>query len=621
MSKDKILLVLLTTIAVAAFCGGVLLCQRVEKDGLFQGQSTWKYLNKRFLVLLAESEKKNPSSLESQAVHARLLHNVGVTYGYTDQWTDSIKTLNQSLDFKMKSKSVKAESVIRSIESLGKAYFLTGKYEIARTALDFAARDWVREHGEESLDYARCMGFTGRVHLSMGDFKLAESCFETAMAIFKKEDDRSSLARLHLLIAQSAIARDDLQKSRQQLDRAIALLKIDFGDDYRTYFNDEVALLNCLEGQLLIEGELPEGAAGSAVDRDTQIDTGLKLINDGFRVAIQSYGTDDVYTQAFRLILAEGNMKKRDISACISTLQQIEASFQRIGLPNHPFLARVYDLYLKALKIQENQRHSGNLNSRRKSLTDVLQAKLKKVEYSASQSSQSESDALASRLNYSTKFLANRNFNDPWLLPLTTIITVWAFSGMFACSLACAAQAGRKDYVSSVWFLLGVVFNLVAYLVITALPSRSTFTKEFGADFALVNDARHGVFLLAMTPLAAILGASIFYYPAPVRDLFIAVFLGFCVCLIFFPPIWCFEIAKSKGRNQYLWVLIGLFTSVFGLVFLLLLKEGDKAEVDEEETRNTHCESAMLLVSAIHIALFVGIVANIYHSWMLHLEL
>ncbi len=621
MSKDKIVLVLLTTIAVAAFCGGVFLCQCVEKDGLFQGQSTWRYLNKRFLVLLAESEKNNPSSLESQAVHARLLHNVGVTYGYTDQWADSIKTLNQSVDFKMKSKSVKAESVIRSIESLGKAYYLAGQYEIARTALDFAARDWVRENGEESLHYARCMGFTGRVHLSMGNFKSAETCFETARAIFKKEDDRSSLARLHLLIAQSAIAGNDLQKARQQLDKAIALLKIDLGDDYRTYFNDEVALLNCLEGQLLINGELPGGRAGSAVDRDTQIDTGIKLINDGLRVAIQSYGTDDVYTQPFRLILAEGHLKKSDASECVSTLQQIEASFERIGLPNHPFLAPVYGLHLKALKNQDNQKHPGDQSSERKRLTDVLQAKLKGVERATSKSSQSEADALAARLNPSSKFLANRNFNDPWMLPLTTIITVWAFSGMFACSLACAAQAGRKDYVSSVWFILGVVFNLVAYLVITALPSRNTFTKEFGADFALVNDSRHGVFLLAMTPLAAILGASIFYYPAPIRDIFIAVFLGFFVCLIFFPPIWCFAIAKSKGRNQYLWALIGLSTSVFGLVFLLLLKEGDQGEVDEEETRNTHSESAMLVMSAIHIALFVGIVANIYCSWLLHLEL
>lgn len=621
MSKDKIVLVLLATIAVAAFCGGIVLCQRVEMDGLYQGQSTWKYLNKRFLVLLAESEKKNSSSLESQAVHARLLHNVGVTYGYTDQWVDSIKTLNQSLDFKMKSKSVKAESVIRSIESLGKAYYLTGKYEIARMALDFAARDWVRENGEESVHYARCMGFTGRVYLSMGNFKSAETCFETARAIFKKEDDRSSLARLHLLMAQSAIARDDLQKARQQLDKAIALLTIDLGDNYRTYFNDEVALLNCLEGQLLINGELPKGAAGSSIDRAGQIDTGMKLINDGLRVAIQSYGTDDVYTQPFRLILAHGYMKKGDATACVSTLQQIEASFERIGLPNHPFLIPVYEFHLEALKNQENQKHSGNQISKGRNLIDVLQAKLKEVQYATSKSSHSEANALAARLNPSTKFLSNRNFNDPWMLPLTTIITVWAFSGMFACSLACAAQAGRKDYVSSVWFILGVVFNLVAYLVISALPSRNTFTNEFGADFALVNDARHGVFLLAMTPLTAILGASIFYYPAPIRDLFIAVFLGFCVCLILFAPIWCFAIAKSKGRNQYLWALIGLFTSVFGLVLLLLLKEGDQAEVDEEETRNTHSESAMLVMSAIHVALFLGIVANIYFSWMLHLEL
>lgn len=86
MTKDKIVLVLLLIIAVASFCGGMFLLEKVEKDGWFQGQSTWIYLNKKYRVLLSEAEKRrDQSSSEAQAVRARLMHNVGVTCGYTDQ--------------------------------------------------------------------------------------------------------------------------------------------------------------------------------------------------------------------------------------------------------------------------------------------------------------------------------------------------------------------------------------------------------------------------------------------------------------------------------------------------------------------------------------------------------
>jgi hypothetical protein len=124
-----------------------------------------------------------------------------------------------------------------------------------------------------------------------------------------------------------------------------------------------------------------------------------------------------------------------------------------------------------------------------------------------------------------------------------------------------------------------------------------------------------------MTPLFTILGASIFYYPAPLRDIFIAVFLAFVVCLVMFPPIWCFAVAKSKGRKSWLWALIGTLSGIFGLVSLLLLKPGDDVVVDEEEVTNIQSEIVMLFVSAVHLGLFLCIVVNIYYSWMLHVEL
>ncbi len=216
-------------------------------------------------------------------------------------------------------------------------------------------------------------------------------------------------------------------------------------------------------------------------------------------------------------------------------------------MPNHPFLKRVYELHLQA------QGDSA------RSLNDVLKTKLKGVQYVASKAILDEASQLGTKLNTASKGLSDRRYIDPWMFPLTIFNCFWAFSGMFACSLACAAQAGRKDYVGSVWFILGVVFNLVAYLVISALPSRNTLTKELGVDYVLTNDARSGVFLLSVAPLFTILGASIFLLSGSVRDVFIAIFLAFCVCLILFPPIWCFAIARSKRRNRYLWAGIGFF--------------------------------------------------------------
>ncbi len=600
MSKDKTVLVLLMTIAVAAFCGGMFILDRVEKEGLFQGQSMWLYLNKRYCVLLAADEKAKQRSLESQVIRARLLHNVGITCGYTDQWAASIRTLNQCVDYKLKNKSVSTESLIQSIESLGKAYFLAGQYNNAQIALEMAQRNWMRESGPESFQVARCMNYIGRVNLALGNHKTAEKCFEKAKLIFKKEDDRAATAKTCLLLAANSLDHGDLEKTRQQLDETIPLLKTDLGENYRSYFNDEVASLKCLEGQLLILGEQ------SSAD---QIDKGIQLIKEGTEQTYVSFGKDDVHTQKFRLALAAVYLKKGDAQSCLSQLKQIENSFERIGLPHHPFLKRVYELHLKAQGTDSQ------------SLTAVLQAKLKGVEYVASKAILDEASQLGTKLNTTPRTFSDRRYIDSWMFPLTFMIVSWAFSGMFACSLACAAHAGRKDYVGSVWFILGVIFNLAAYLVISALPSRNTLTKELGVDFALINDARSGVFLISMTPLFTILGASIFYFPAPVRDIFIAMFLAFCVCLILFPPIWCFTIAKSKGRNRILWALIGLFTSIFGLVLLLLLKPGDNAEVDEEETRNSQSEATLLLVSAIHLALFLCFVANICSVWMLHFEL
>lgn len=600
MSKDKTVLVLLITIAVASFCGGMFLLEKIEKNGLFQGQSTWQYLNKRFRALLAEDEKRKQSNPESRVIHARLLHNVGITCGYTDQWADAIKTLNQCVDFKLKDKSVSPESLIQSIESLGKAYFLAGQYNNALIVLEMAQRDWMHERGPDSFHVARCMNCIGRVNLAMGNHKTAEKCFEKAKLIFKKEDDRAATAKTYLLLSVSSLERGDFQKALQQLDETIPLLKVDLGENYRSYFNDDVACLKCVEGQLLVLG---------AKSNAGKIDEGIQLIKEGAEQTYISFGKDDVYTQKFRLALADAYMRKGDANSCLSELQQIENSFERIGLPHHPFLKRVYELHLKA---------QGDSAS---SLTDVVKAKLKDVQYVASQAVLDEAGRLGTKLNTAPKNFSDRRYIDPWMFPLTFLIVSWAFSGMFACSLACAARAGRKGYVGSVWFILGVVFNLAAYLVISALPSRNTLTDEFGVDFSLIDDARSGVFLLSLAPLFTILGASIFYYPAPVRDVFIALFLASCVCLILFPPIWCFAIAKSKGRNRFLWALIGFFSSVFGLIFLLLLKPGDNAEVDEEETRNSQSEATMLVVSAIHIALFLGIVANICHSWMLHVEL
>jgi tetratricopeptide (TPR) repeat protein len=602
MSKDKIVLVLLLIIAAASFCGGIFLLEKVEKDGWFQGQSTWLFLNKKFRVLLSENEKKgDQSSSDAQAMRARLLHNVGITCGYTDQWSDALKLLNQSLDFKMKSKSVNPDSLIQSIESLGKAYFLTGNYDNAKTALDFAARDWVRENGEDCKPYARCLSFTGRVHLAMGDHKSAENCFEKARLIFKKEDDRSSTVRVLLLLAESAIARGDYKRAERCINDSIPLLMIDFGDGYSSYFNDEVALLKLLQGQLRIK-------TSDALDT-SQLSEAIRLIEEALSEAEVSFGNDDVYTQKFRLALADAYLSQGDKKGCLEQVQKIEASFEKIGLPKHPFLKSVYETHIKAL------------GSDAKSLSDDLSRRLSGVRYVSTEEAKKAADALGARLNPSPKFLSGRNYSDSWMLPLTFLIVAWAFSGMFACSFACAAVAARKDYGASLWFILGAIFNLFAYLIISALPTRNTITKELGCDFALINDARNGVFLLAMTPLFTILGASIFYYPAPIRDIFVAVFLAFVVCLALFPAIWCFAVAKSKGRKPWLWALIGTLSGIFGLVSLLLLKPGDDVVVDEEEITNTQSEIVMLFVSAVHLGLFLCIVLNIYYSWMLHVEL
>ncbi len=53
----------------------------------------------------------------------------GVTCGYTDQCAASIKYLSQCVDFKLKNRSVSSESLLQSIESLGKAYFLAGELQ------------------------------------------------------------------------------------------------------------------------------------------------------------------------------------------------------------------------------------------------------------------------------------------------------------------------------------------------------------------------------------------------------------------------------------------------------------------------------------------------------------
>ncbi len=607
MTKDKTILVLLMIVAAAAFCGGFFLLQRIEKDGLFQGQSTWLYLNGRFRTLLAESvENKTQAAADWQATHARLLHNVGITCGYTEQLPEAIKILSESLDFKIKSKSVNTSSVIQSIEALGKAYYVSGNYDCARTALDFAARDWVREENEDCKQYARCMLVTARINLTMGNTKAAEFCLGKAKGIFKKDDDSEGIAKVLLLLAQSAIMRGEFAIAQDRIDEARPYLKAEMGPDYESYFSDEVALLKCLQGQVFVNA--PKSARGNAPG---SLDDGIKLITQAVKESVQSFGPDDVVTQNFRLALAEAYRKGKDTKLCLEQLSLIESSFERIKLAQHPMLRRVYQLHLEALSNDENS----------SSLKDAITAKLAAVKPVSSKEGLKEADALGLKLNRSSKFLTGRTYTDPWILPLTSQIIAWAFSGMFACAMACAGQAGRKGYSSSVWFILGVFFNLVAYLIIMALPTRDSTSSEYGADFNIASDARVGAFVLSMMPLVCILGASIFYKPAPLRDIFIAAFLALIICMILFPPVWCFAIAKSKGRNSFFWGVIGLCTSIFGLVLLLLLPSGESSPVDQEETRNSQAESTMLVVSAIHMALFLSVVINIGVSWMLHFEI
>lgn len=607
MTKDKTILVLLMSIAVAAFCGGIFLMHQVEKEGLYQGETAWLYLNEHFRHHLAESRaKQNPTSSDWQAIHGRLLHNVGITCGYTDQWADALNILTESLDFNIKNKAVAASSVIQSTEALGKAYFLSGNYDCARTALDFAARDRVREDGDESSAYARCMLITARINLAMDNTKSAEFCLKKAKSIFKKDDSTHDLEDVLLLSAQSAIISGEYSSAQDRIDDVRPYLIADLGGDYETYFDDDVALLKCLQGQIFVNApKAPRGAGKGSIE------DGIRLIEESLKVCEKSFGLNDVYTQNFRFALADAYLKSGDNKECIEQLSSIETSFEKIKLPHHPFLEKVYKLHLKALPSEPNN----------DSLRSVIGAKLSAVNPISSKEGLRAADALGNKLNHPLSFFVGRTFIDPWILPLTSQIIAWAFAGMFACAMACAAKAGRKGYPASVWFILGVVINFIAYLIISALPSRDSGESEFGQDFAIFNDARTGVFILSMLPLLCILGASIFFKPAPLRDFFIAAFLAFCVCLILFAPIWCFVIAKSKGRNSFVWALIGLCTSIFGLVVLMLLPNGENSLVDEEETRNTHGESTMLIASAIHVALFLSIIANVLSSWMLHLEL
>lgn len=607
MTKDKTILVLLVAIAVAAFCGGFFLIQRIEKDGLFKGQETWQYLNERFRDLLASSNaKRNETSPDWQAVHGRLLHNVGVTCGYTEQWTDALSLLNESLDFNIKNKAVTVSSVIQSIEALGKAYYVSGNYDCARTALDFAARNWVREEGDESNEYARCMLVTARINLTMGNNKAAEFCLGKAKSILKKDDGGADIEDVYLLLAQSAIMRGEYSLAQERIDEARTHLKAAFGSDYETYFDDDVALLKCLQGQVFVNA--PKSPRGSGKG---SLDDGISLIIEALNEYEQSFGANDVFTQNFRLALARAYKKANEHKKCIAQLSSIENSFEKVKLPNHPLLSSVYKLHLELLSKDD----AGS------ALRDEIRKRLDAVKPVSSDDGLRQADALAVKLNRSSKFLTDRKYIDPWILPLTSQIIAWAFSGMFALAIACAAKAGRKGYSPSLWFILGVLFNFIAYLLVAALPVRDSADAEFGPDFAIVSDARVGVFILSMMPLLCIMGASIFYVPVTVRDIFIAAFLAFSLCLILFPPIWCFSIAKSKGRNGFYWGLIGLITSVFGLVVLLMLPAGEASLVDDEETRNTQSESTMLVAAAIHIALFLSVAINIASSWMLHLEL
>jgi len=593
------------SIAVASFCGGFFLLERIEKEGLYQGQESWKHLNRRFRELLAESRKqKEQKSFEWQANHSRLLHNVGITGAYSEQWPGALETLNESLDFKIKSNAVSVTSLILSIEALGKANYVAGNFDCARTALDFAARDWVREESDECKQYARCMSYTGRVNLSMGNFKAADFCFQKAKSIFKKDEESDGVARLSLLLAESALKRGDLELAQTRIDEARPFLQEEWGPGYESYFSDDVALLKCLQGQIF--ASMPAGVGGKP---GSTFDDGILLMKQAIEQSCKSYGADDVHTQNFRLNLADSYRKKGDFEKCLAQLSLIEAAFERINLPRHPLLNSVYKLHIEALSDTQN------------ALKEEIRAKLKTIDSVTSKEGAKKADALAVRLNGIPKISKGRTFTDPWFLPISSQIIAWVFCGMFACAMACAAIAGRKGYSSGLWFILGVLFNFFAYLVVSILPTKDSESLEFAEDVAIISDARAGVFILSLMPLLCILLASIFFKPVPLRDFFVVVFMTSACCLVLFPPIWSFAIAKSKGRSPFIWSVIGLCTSILGLVALMLLPSGSNSPVDEVEMKNTPAESTMLVSSIIHMAAFLSVTANIAHSWMFHFEL
>lgn len=599
MTKDKMLLVLLLAIAVASFCGGFFIVDCFEKRGALQGQPTWLFLNGKFRVLLADAENRNAfKTQEEQAIYARLLNNVGSTSGYTDQWKDSLLHLERALDFKIAHKSVSPESMISAIETLGKAYYHLGRYDISKTALDFAARDWVHERGDDCKPYARCLNYTGLIYRALGNYSSAENCFARAKAIYKKEDDKTSAARSYLLLAEIALYRKDIAGARSNIESATRYLVDEYGYDYKNYFNDEVAFLECLEGELCV-------AEGSSA----QVEKGISKLENGLQKIKITFGECDVFTLSIQLKLIEAYLKKGDQSTALSQLEKIESNMMKVGLGKHPFLSNVLHLKAQALRYTDS------------ALSDRLMAKSRELKFVSTVQSRSEADQLAKKLDTSKKFLVGRTFNDPWIWPFTSQIIAWAFAGMFACAMACAAQAGRKHYSPSVSFIAGVIFNFAAYLVISALPTKNKESSELTTDYATISDARTGVFVLSMAPLVCILGASIFYSPIPLRNIFISAFIGFVFCWILMPPIWCFAVSRIKGRNPIIWTFLGILFNIFGLTALLLVNKTEKSQADEFEAINSNAETTMLITSCIHAALFISMVVNIADSWMLHLEL
>lgn len=603
MTRDKSLLLFFAVLAILTFSGAVYVMDRYEKEGWFQGTEMWRQLYDRYKKRLGEMERRKEGTKgdwkpEDKLLLARTLHNVGATAWRLQKFEEAEQFFRRSLDSKHACKKAITSSIGETLDSLGYAYRDLGLIETSRVCTKKALLLFEKSYGEKSRSIARVEEALAMTHGRLGEHKEAEKSLKKALAIYKEEEDLGAQARCHAELSFNCLARNDLTAARREMAEATPLFSKKWGKRFTDYFDsDLIFYLQTLGRVEMAQGNIKE--ATSHLEAAT-------------RQSIKFSGDDSILSAMTRTYLGECLVKAGHPAQAEIAFKKALSTFKLLGLEGRGLeaLTSYGDLLRKSKRTEEAAQID-------RQIEELTKAGKNLDEYDRQKAAQ-----MGAELKPKIEEWLKRDSTDSWVAPVIGAVTLWAFTGLFACAMACAAVAARKRRSAIAWFFIGFIFGAVGLLLILALPKASDDGIPINEDGQLILDARLGTFILSWYPFVGILLTSVFISPLWLRDGLIATIIAWAVCFFVFPAVWCWFVAAAQGRRAWLWAACGLLFGIIPLYCLLLMKAPREARerIDDYILDNRPSEYAMLSASFIHLLSLVALVWSIISQVEKHVE-